>query len=127
MKFIIEGRLPGLNDYVNACRTNRFAAAKMKKDCEDLISYYIKNSVMETYTEPVRLRFSWFEKNTRRDKDNVAFAKKFILDALQKCGVLQNDNWRGVLGFTDEFYCDKEYPRIEVEIFLEIPFSDIDV
>ena len=126
MKFTIEGRLPSLNYYVNSCRTNRFAAAKMKKECEELITHYIKNSVMETYKEPVTIRFSWYEKNTRRDKDNIAFGKKFILDALQKTGVLENDNWHCVTGFVDEFFVDKDRPRIEVEISLIIPFSDID-
>ena len=29
--FTIEGRLNGLNEYILACRTNRFAGAKMKK------------------------------------------------------------------------------------------------
>lgn len=67
-------------------------------------------------TKPVTIRFRWIEKNSRRDMDNIAFAKKFILDALVKKGVLQDDGWKWVRGFKDEFYIDKKNPRIEVEL-----------
>lgn len=30
----INMRLPSLNEYINACRSNRFQGAKMKKDVE---------------------------------------------------------------------------------------------
>ena len=32
--FVIEAKLPSLNDYINACRINRFAGAKFKRDVE---------------------------------------------------------------------------------------------
>lgn len=48
--------------------------------------------------------------------DNIAFAKKFILDALVKKGVLKDDGWKWVKGFTDEFFVDKKNPRVEVEM-----------
>lgn len=67
-------------------------------------------------TKPVTIRFRWIEKNSRRDMDNIAFAKKFILDALVKKGVLPDDGWKWVKGFRDEFEIDKGNPRIEVEL-----------
>lgn len=69
--------------------------------------------------QPVKIAFRWYEKNSRRDMDNIAFAKKFILDALVKKGVLQDDGWKWVKGFTDEFFIDKKNPRIEVELKTE--------
>ena len=39
-----------------------------------------------------------------------------LQDALVKSGVLQGDGWKHIVGFSDEFYIDKENPRIEVEI-----------
>ena len=66
-----------------------------------------------------RFIFSWYEKNQRRDKDNIAFAKKFILDALQEMKILKNDGWAEVAGFEDRFYVDKHNPRVEVEIYEE--------
>ncbi|WP_230197975.1 RusA family crossover junction endodeoxyribonuclease [Megasphaera massiliensis] len=65
------------------------------------------------------IKFHWVEKNKRRDKDNIAFAKKFILDALQEMGILQNDGWSEILGFSDTFDVDKDNPRIEVSLLSE--------
>lgn len=98
---MIHGKLPSLNDYVRACRSNAHAGAKLKKDTEALIMwqmgrfYKIKN--------PCFVTFEWHEKTRRRDKDNVAFAKKFVFDAMQKAGKLRNDNNDCITGFTDRF------------------------
>lgn len=113
---IINGRLPGLNDYTKACRANKFVGAKMKKECEGIILTEIKNQRIGQFKGSVRLKFRWYEKNQRRDIDNIAFAKKFILDALVTSGTIEADNWKCVVGFEDEFYVDSANPRIEVEI-----------
>lgn len=97
----IPAKLPGLNDYIRACRANRFEGAKMKQDAETMISYYIRD--LPKLSGPVSIRFHWTEGNRRRDLDNVAFAKKFILDALVKTGKLPNDNRKFVRGFRDTF------------------------
>jgi Holliday junction resolvase RusA-like endonuclease len=114
MIMIVPGRLPGLNEYTNQNRKNRYAGATMKGDVESLISLYIPN--WDQYTVPVRLEFHWYEPKSNRDCDNIAFAKKFILDALVNKGVLKNDNQKWVKGFSDHFYVDKENPRIVVDI-----------
>lgn len=97
----IPVKLPGLNDYIRACRANRFEGAKMKQDAEAMISYYIMD--LPELRGPVSIRFHWTEGNRRRDLDNVAFAKKFILDALVKTGKLPNDDRKHVIGFRDTF------------------------
>ena len=117
MQLVIEGRLPNLNDYTNACRSNRIAGARMKQESERIITAYIQQQLQGVaFTGAVRLTFRWYEPDRRRDLDNICFAKKFILDALVKNGILVNDSWQWVKGFTDEFFIDKENPRIEVEI-----------
>lgn len=114
----IQGSLPNLNDYTKACRTNRFAGAKMKQESERIITAYIQQQLQNvSFKGAVRLSFRWFEPNKRRDLDNICFAKKFILDALVASGIIETDDWRGVVGFTDEFSIDKENPRIEVSIY----------
>lgn len=114
---IIKGKLDGLNQYVLACRGNKFAGAGVKKRNEKHITEAILEQLGGVNFEgPVELEFRWFEQNKRRDLDNIAFAKKFILDALVKNGIIQNDNWNGVKGFKDQFFIDKENPRIEVDI-----------
>lgn len=61
--------------------------------------------------------YRWYEKDKRRDLDNVSsFGRKVIQDALVYTGVIQNDGWKEITGFSDEFYVDKKNPRIEVEI-----------
>lgn len=49
----------------------------------------------------------------------MAFAKKAILDGMQKAGIIQNDGWNEIRGFIDDFEIDKDYPRIEIEILEE--------
>lgn len=63
-----------------------------------------------------RIIFRWYCKNQKKDPDNISFAKKFILDGMVKAGVLENDGWKQVAGFQDEFYLDKQHPRVEVEL-----------
>lgn len=72
--------------------------------------------------EPVFVNFSWHEPNKKRDLDNIAAAKKFIFDALQYYGVLKNDGWAYVSGFTDHFFVDSENPRVEVILMEALPF-----
>lgn len=115
-KLVIPGKLPGLNEYVKACRANRYAGAMMKQKAEDGIKIEIDRQLGNQKFETVRLAFHWFEQNKRRDFDNIAFAKKFLLDALQATGTLKNDGWNQIVGFSDTFSVDKKCPRIEIEI-----------
>ncbi len=68
------------------------------------------------FRRPVAMRYLWVEKNKRRDKDNIAFAKKFIQDALVKEKVLENDGWAQIESWTDAFTVDAQCPRVEVEL-----------
>ncbi len=103
-------KLPSLNDYILKCRSNRFAGAQMKKKIEKDISVYINK--LPIFNKPIKIHFTWVEANKRRDYDNIAFSKKFILDALQSCGKLENDNRKWVVGFADSFELGKEYKVI---------------
>lgn len=117
-KFVVLGRLDGLNDYTSANRTNPHKGGKMKKDNEETVIWAIRQQLGRLHvTAPVILRFAWYEPNKKRDHDNVSsFGRKVIQDALVKTGVLKDDGWDYVAGFTDEFYCDRTNPRIEVVI-----------
>lgn len=110
---MIHGKFHTCNEYIDACRKNRYAAAKMKRDAEDLIIWQTKR--MKEIAGKVWLQFVWYEPNRMRDPDNVAFAKKFVLDALQKCGKLKNDNSKFIAGFNDRFVYGKEY-GVEITI-----------
>lgn len=115
-KFVILGKLPGLNEYTAANRTNPYKGGKMKKDGEQTVIWSIRQQIRGLHIDkPVRLHYHFFEPNRKRDLDNIsAFAHKVIQDALVKCKVLNNDGWKEIVGYTDHFSCDKENPRIEV-------------
>ena len=102
----IDMKLPSLNDYIDICRANRYEAAKFKREIERGIGYFIGR--LPRFEKPIRISFLWIEGNRRRDYDNVAFAKKFILDALVKRGKLKDDNRNFVTGFSDSFEYGKE-------------------
>lgn len=116
-KLEIKQKLPSLNDYIKQCRANKFAGAEMKKKIEYDIWIYIIEQIRSVKIEkPVKITFTWIEENGKRDLDNICFAKKFILDALVKAGILTNDNRRYVSGFTDKFeYADKSKVIVELE------------
>lgn len=119
-RFVIPGLLPGLNEYTEANRRNKYAAAKMKHQAETAVIMAAKKQLRGLHiTRPVTLRYVWVEKNRKRDHDNVAFAQKFVQDALVKAKILKNDGWNYVQGFTHDFSVDKERPRVEVTIEVE--------
>lgn len=116
-KLVIQGRLPSMNEYTKACRTNRYVGAKMKADAEKIVSAAIQEQIPDIhYKKTVELNFRWYEANRKRDLDNICVGKKWVLDALVSNQTIIADGWRGVIGFTDEFFVDPTNPRIEVEI-----------
>ena len=94
-------RLPSLNEYINECRRNPKGANKYKQNIEEKIALFL--IPLPKIQKPVRIHFHWIEENKRRDLDNVAFAKKFILDAMVKKGKVIDDNRKIVTGFRDSF------------------------
>lgn len=113
---VIPGRLHNLNDLIAAERTNRHMGAKMKSDDESIVSVAIRQCMGLTVIQrPVYMEYRWVEPNRKRDLDNISsYGRKIIQDALVKTGVLKDDGWNEVVGFSDRFEVDKENPRIEV-------------
>lgn len=105
-----------LNKYINAERTNRFMAAKLKKDMTALFEREFINH--EPINGRFAMSFNWYMKNKRKDPDNIAFQKKFILDGMIKAGVIQNDNINTVIGFCDNFIV-KGHEGVKIEFIHE--------
>lgn len=121
MKFTIYGRLPSLNDYVLACRSNRYAGASMKKRNEQIIDKAILKAIDRGLLHrvskyPITLKITWYEPNKRRDIDNITFAVKFIQDALVKAEIIQDDSQKFLNQNLHDVQVDEKDPRIEVEI-----------
>lgn len=116
-KFTIRGTLPGLNELIEAERRNRFIGAKLKKQYEAVVMRAARSLGNVEFEEPVYMVYHWYEKDRRRDKDNIcAFGRKVIQDALVKARFLRNDGWKNIAGLEDRFYVDKDKPRVVVEI-----------
>lgn len=113
-KITIPGRLPGLNEIIEANRINRFAGAKQKKDAQKLIKLCARN--LPVLTEPVKLEYLWIEQARRRDWDNIMAGQKFVQDALVDAGKLTNDGWANIILVRHDFAVDKDNPRVEVTI-----------
>ncbi len=111
----ISGRLDGLNEYTRACRSKSWqAGAEMKKRNEAKVIACILDQLKDVYIDyPVTVEFVWFEKDSRRDLDNIAFAKKFILDAMVKMGTLKDDSQKYIQGFTDIVFTHRQ-PSVRV-------------
>jgi Holliday junction resolvase RusA-like endonuclease len=117
LNIVIDGELTDFNTFQNKTRSNRFAGSAIKKSETERVAWCCKKNPLRKVTIfPVLICFRWFSKNSRKDLDNVAFSKKFILDGMVMAGVLPDDSREYVSGFSDEFYIDKENPRVEVVI-----------
>ena len=116
--FVIDGRLPGLNEYIRAERAFRLNAAEMKAESEFIVRAAIAQQLRGVrFERPVRICYKFFEADRRRDKDNISgYAHKVIQDSLVRSGVLKGDGWNSIAGYQDDFAVDKKYPRIEVTI-----------
>jgi hypothetical protein len=115
MIIIIPGELVDLNTYIDAERTNRYSAAKIKKDMTKICEL-LGCRAKQFDGDRAKVIITWYCKNRMKDPDNIAFAKKFILDGLVTSGVLEGDGWRQIQGFEDRFEIDKDKPRIEIEL-----------
>ena len=117
--FNIPYKLPSLNEYQLACRSHWAVGAKMKKDVQQEICESIHKAIAKGALRPVKgaciVHFVWYEKTKRRDADNIASAKKYILDAMQETGILPNDNRKYVKGFTDKII-DATFDGVHVDI-----------
>lgn len=110
----IPYKFPSLNDYTAACRGNAYGGAAMKKKVQKAIAPSI--SMLPVFEKPVVIDFHWVEGNNRRDYDNIAFAKKFILDSMVECGRLKDDNRKFVIGFSDTFGFEKNVFKLVMVI-----------
>lgn len=120
-EIVIPYELMDLNTYINNNRANRMQGAKSKRAYTRLCAVSVKaaiNQGLEIKEDemPIDLHFKWYVPSKHKDKDNIAFGKKFILDGMLKAGLLENDGWKQIGNFKDSFYVDKENPRVVVQI-----------
>jgi len=114
--FVIEGRLPGLNELINKAKSGHKAYYGFKKAQKRRVADEIGVAGVEP-VPALKLHIRHFEPDRRRDPDNVMSAgMKIILDALNYAGIIEDDGWRCVWGVDSRVLKDADNPRIEVEI-----------
>lgn len=116
MRCVVEipGTLPTLNEYIKAERANRYAAASLKKRAQGHVIASLAD--VPRFIGAVRVEFAWYRPDMRCDMDNVAFAKKFILDALQEAGTIEKDSWKLCEPYDVAFAVNRQNPRTVVFI-----------
>ena len=118
MKFVLQGEYCTLNEYSDAERTHYRKGASIKKSETERAAYELEEQWDGfPHIQPMDFVFTWYRANRRSDPDNIAFAKKFILDAFVEVGIIKNDGWKWVGGFIDEFRVDKDNPRVEITFY----------
>ena len=116
-RIVIPGRFSGLNEFIDANRRqkghwnagNTMKQKDQKRICEYLPSVKFKKKIFIEYV--------FYERNARRDKDNVSgYFHKIFQDAMVQAGMIENDGWKQIDGWSDYFYVDGRDPRSEVYI-----------
>lgn len=94
VEFTIQLRLPSINNYVDKCRRNKYQANNYKQKIQrEIFSYYPKGVKLDNC---YNVYIEWHEENRKRDVDNIQSGQKYIFDALQEYGVLENDNQKHI-------------------------------
>lgn len=125
--FFVPGPLPGLNDLVAWAKRRdgkvgrsgkRWSAyAEQKRAWERAIFVAIRNAKVAPSPGPVFIGYVWHEANKRRDPSNIAAGgRKLIEDALVQAGILRDDGWRSIAGFSDRFAMARKLPGVWVSI-----------
>lgn len=116
IEFTIPGSLCDLNTYIRAERTNRFIAAKIKKEETERVYWELKRQKTAKIEKITLMEIHWYTKDLKKDSDNVTFAQKFILDGMVQAGIIPNDSRRYTGVTTHHMFVDKINPRITVSI-----------
>jgi Holliday junction resolvase RusA-like endonuclease len=123
-KFFIPGPLPGMNDMLNQSRVAYGTKARRRTKWHDTRDIWLQRIGLEIMAAVPTKRidraffeFTWFEKDRRRDPDNISGAgHKLIFDAMVKCGLIENDGWKQVAGYSDTFTIEKDRPGVLVVV-----------
>lgn len=103
-------QLVGLNWYRNAHYQTK---DKVKKHYHKLVSEQL-SGIKQAFEREIRVKYQLFYKNPNSDLMNVvSVLDKFLLDALQECNVISNDNMKKYIACNAEVAGkDIENPRL---------------
>ena len=114
---ILKDRFPGLNEVIAASKAHYGAYSSMKRSVTLSVAAQATAARLKPHQDRTIIEFHWYEKNKRRDPDNIRHGAKYILDGLVEAGILQDDSQKYIGGFIDYFNIDKSNPHVEVRIY----------
>lgn len=109
----IPGPLPNLNELLDGkARSWRGRKAftrqniynRIKQDWTSRVATFAKAARLYPVQGPIRFIAIWHAESRRLDPDNLAAGgRKVILDGLVKAEIIENDGWKQVSAWQDEF------------------------
>jgi len=88
----------------------------MKKQHGEAIQWHLRRYAIQP-VQRVSFVFVWHELHRQRDPDNfTSGGRKIILDALVEAGILANDGWKQIVGWSDQWVVNKEQSGVLVEM-----------
>lgn len=117
-KFVIKIKLPTLTEIIATSKEHWSQYARSKHKHTFDVALIIKSQKLKPVKKyPIKIKFCWFVKDRRTDPDNLSSGgRKVIMDSLKTAQIIKDDGFKYISGFIDEFYVDKNNPRIEVFI-----------
>ena len=113
-QFFVPGLLPGQNTFMGNGTHWKYGSAKR------LWMGFIRRAIHHAKLTPmqrVQIAWEWRERNRMRDPDNfTGINKKFILDTLVEVGILPDDGWDEIAGWTDRWHVDASNPGVLVTL-----------
>ena len=93
---------------------HHYSKNKVKQDYADIVREFVKTLPKYKKIQPKYTLY--FNNNRKRDLDNYTFPiHKFLMDTLVEEGVLEDDNYDYVTGFSTKFGgIDENYVMIEI-------------
>lgn len=112
----IPGPVWAQNEMIAAAKKarGRVYAAK-KREWTNLVKLLAKATGLRPVAR-AHVTFDFRELARRRDPDNLRSSSKWILDGLVAAGVLPDDGWDEIAGFSDTWRVDKAKPGVLVTI-----------
>lgn len=121
-KITIDVRLPGLNEVIASNRVGWKSGSTDKRQETMICSAYAKSAMNGHHIKPFETKVDvvvrWFEKDKRRDHDNIiGGGLKMAFDGFVKAGLLPDDSQRYVGRIYSEVLTDRNNPRVEFEFY----------
>ena len=114
-KLFIPGRFPDFKKIIAAAKSSPHQYADMKRNWTGIVYYEILQADLRKMGQAF-IKLTWYERDKRRDPDNIVVAKKFIFDGLVQSGILPTDSRKGIMGWQETVVYGSRKQGVEMEL-----------